>query len=233
MPSTLVARNVSCSRVSGAETEQILDLNVAFEPATLNLLLGPAQGGKALLLRLLGLLAEPSRGSIEALQQSTEGWSETERREFRNRHFGFVFESPFLLPSFSVVENIAMPFFKLTNADPQTARDRTREVLRFTGLGQCEEIEADKLPLPLQLRVSLARALVSGPSAILIENLDRFLREEELVCFLELLASVRHTYGCCLIVTGTARDLAPFANRALEISDGRITRDWNPGGLLS
>lgn len=233
MPPTLVARNISCSRVCGAETEQIVDLSVAFEPATLNLLFGPEHGGKALLLRVLGLLQEPSRGEVTVLKQSTDGWDETQRREFRNRHFGFVFQSPFLLPSFTVVENIAMPLLKLTGAGPEQARQLTRGLLALTGLTPCEQIEADRLPLALQLRVAVARALAVKPAVIFVENLDSFLRNEELISFLELLAAVRQRFQCCLIATASSRELAPYANRAIEIADGRIARDWNPGGLLA
>jgi len=233
MPPTLIARNISCSRVSGAETEEIVDLSVAFEPATLNLLFGPAHGGKALLLRVLGLLTEPSRGEVTILKQPTGGWDESRRREFRNRHLGFVFESPFLLPSFTVVENIAMPLLKLTGAPPEQARKATRSVLGLTGLTPCENIEADRLPLPLQLRVAVARALVIKPAVVFLENLDSLLRDEELISFLELLSVIRQQFRCCLIATAKSRELAPYANRALEIANGRIARDWNPDSLLA
>ncbi len=212
---------------------QVLEATAAFERATLNLIFGNKGSGKNLLLRLLGLMEKPDRGEIVLLGKSTRDWPDTERTEVRSRHFGFVFESPFLLPSFNVVENIAMPLFKLTGATPETAREHTTRVLEFAGLQHCSEASVEALPLWAQLRVSLARALITEPMALFVENLDTALRDDELINFLELLAAARRVFGCCIVVTAACRDLAAFGNRALEIEEGRIVRDWTPGGLLS
>lgn len=233
MLSPLSARNITSSRVCGAQATHILNTTVAFEDATLNLLIGPQRSGKNLLLRTLGLIDQPDRGEVEVFGRSTKAWSPRERMEIRSRHFGFVFESPFLLPSFSVVENVAMPFFKLSGASPDVARQRTGEALALTGISPCAEIAVEELSLQIQLRVALARAVVHRPMALFIENIDAILRNEDLITFMELLAHIRRSMGCCILATATNRDLAAFGNRALEFSGGEITRDWNPGGLLS
>lgn len=233
MQSPLSAHNITSSRVCGAEATHLLNTTVAFEDASLNLLIGPRRSGKNLLLRTLGLMDRPDRGEVSVLGRSTKEWGDHERMEIRSRHFGFVFESPFLLPSFSVVENVAMPFFKLTGASPDVARERTAEALALTGLTECSEMVAEELPMHIQLRVALARAVVHRPMALFLENIDTLLRNDELITFMELLAHIRRTMGCCILATATNRDLASFSNRALEFSGGEITRDWSPGGLLS
>jgi predicted ABC-type transport system involved in lysophospholipase L1 biosynthesis ATPase subunit len=232
-PTALAAHDASCSRADGGDMVQVLGASVAFEPTSLNLIFGNKESGKNLLLRMLGLMEKPDRGEIVVFGKPTRDWPDAERTEVRSRHFGFVFESPFLLPSFNVVENIAMPLFKLTGATPESAREQTSRVLTFTGLQQCAEASVETLPPWAQLRVSLARALITSPMALFIENLDSILRDDELVHFLELLAAVRRDFGCCIIATAACRDLAAFGGRALELSEGRIVRDWIPGGLLS
>ncbi len=229
----LEARNVNCSRAIGAETTQLLDATVAFEPATLNILFGAKGCGKNLLLRLLGLIERPDRGEVLILGKTTQAWTEEQCTEVRSKHFGFVFEAPFLLPSFNVIENIAMPLFKLMGVPPEEAREHTTRVLDFVGMAHCAEAATETLPLWAQLRVSLARALVTTPVALFVENLDVALSDDELISFLELLATARRVFGCTVLVTATSRDLAPFGGRALEFAEGRIVRDWNPGGLLS
>ncbi len=221
------------SRTLGGETAQLHEATLAFEPATLNLLFGPRHCGKNVLLRLLGLLETPLSGEVCVLGRSTAGWSEADRTEVRSRHFGFVFESPFLLPSFNVVENVAMPYFKLTGEAPDKAREQTDRALSFVGMQECAEAAVESLSLEAQWRVSLARALVTSPLALFVENIDHTLRDDALIHFLELLSAVRRVYNCCVVVSATARDLSAFCTRAVELEAGHIIHDWQPGGLLS
>jgi lipoprotein-releasing system ATP-binding protein len=233
MEFTLAARNVSCSRTLGADITQIVHLTTGFEPASLNILLGKQGCGNNLLLRLLGLLEKPDSGEIIIQGESATAWDEMQCAEVRRRNFGFVFDAPFLLPSFNVVENVAMPLFKLAAIPPDKAQNRTDKVLDFVGMSEYAELCAAELPHWAALRVSLARALITDPAALFVENVDKELRDDELIRFLELLAAARRVYGCCILATGLCRDLASFGGRALEFEEGRVIRDWSPAGLLS
>jgi len=231
MPHPLEASNVSCARGEGAQASRVVEASARFEPGTLNLLHGPKGSGRNLFLRLLGLIEAPDQGEIAVLGKSTRGWSEAERSEVRSRHFGFVFESPFLLPSFNVVENIAMPYFKLTGATPEAAREQTAKVLEFVGLGELAGQGVEVLGPEQQWRVSLARALVTEPMALFVEGIDSVLRDDALIVFLELLAAARQLFGCAVFATASSRELAAFFGRAIEFSQGRMVRDEVPGGF--
>ena len=230
---SLLARNVSCSRTLGCETEQLASVTLGFEPASLHLLFGGPGSGRNLLLRLLGLIDRPDSGEILVTGESTRDWTDARCTALRSRHFGFVFESPLLLPSFNVAENIAMPFFKLTEATPEQARVETRRVLDHVGLADYADLAVESLPFWAQQRVALARALVTHPLAVFVENIDCLARDSELISLLEQLAATRRSLGCCIIATAASRDLVHFANRAVEMAEGRVVRDWHPGGLLS
>ena len=230
---SLLARNVRCSRTSGGETERLEDVTLGFEPATLHLLFGGPGSGRNLLLRLLGLIERPDAGEILVTGESTRDWTDDQCNTLRSRYFGFVFEAPLLLPSFNVVENIAMPFFKLTEATPEQAREETRRVLDHVGMADYADSAVESLPVWAQQRVALARALVTHPQALFVENIDSLARDGELIALLELLAFTRRSLGCCIIATAGSRDLVHFANRAVEMAAGRVVRDWHPGGLLS
>jgi len=229
----LAARNVSCSRTIGSIPSRVLEVTAQFEPGTMTVLFGQPGCGKNLLLRLLALMETPDRGEVEVLGESTRQWDETRRSEVRSRHFGFVFEAPFLLPSFTVIENIAMPLFKLTGVLPEEAREHTDHVLGFVDMLQCADCPPDRLPLWAQLRISLARALVIKPIAVFVENIDTVLRDDELISFLNLLTKARRTFGCCLLLTTTSRELVSYGTRAIEMADGIMVRDWAPKGLFS
>lgn len=230
---TLQACNVSCTRNCGSETEMLDGVTLGFEPASLHLLFGGPGSGRNLLLRLLGLIERPDSGEIVVTGTSTRNWTEAQCTEMRSRHFGFVFEAPLLLPSFNVAENIAMPFFKLTQATPEQAREETHRVLAHVGMADYADAAVEALPLWAQQRVAIARALMMHPQAVFVENLDTLARDGDLIALLDLLSATRRTLGCCVIATAASRDLIHFCNRAVEMAEGRVVRDWHPGGLLS
>ncbi len=230
---SLTARNVSCSKVIGTRTLQIADIHLAFTPETLNILTGDSQSGKDLLFKVLSLIEPPDSGEIMLAGESTLSWSETKRAEIRSVNFGFVFEAPFLLPSFNVLENIAMPLFKLTGIAPEEARIHTERMLGFVGLADSAEYSPEQLPPWAQLRIALARALVIQPVALFVENLEKILRHNELLLFLELLGVARKAFGCCVIVSTGFDELAAYGTHAVELAEGRIVRNWKPGGVIS
>jgi ABC-type lipoprotein export system ATPase subunit len=228
---TLSALNLTGSHETGSE--RICEVTLGFEPASLNLLYGSHGSGCNLLMRYLGLMARPGSGEVFLTGESTHGWTDAKCIEARSRHFGFVFETPLLIPSFNVAENVAMPFFKLTQASPDLAREATGRVLDHVGLSAAAEETVDSLPLWAQQRVALARALVTRPQALFVESIDGLFRDGELIEILELLAATRRTLGCCIIATATHSDVAHFATRAIERAEGRVVRDRQPGGFLS
>ena len=228
---TLSALNLSGSHEHGGE--RLCDVSLGFEAASLNLLYGPHGSGCNLLLRYLGLMARPGSGEVFLTGQSTHGWTDAQCIEARSRHFGFVFETPLLIPSFNVAENVAMPFFKLTQASPELAREATGRVLEHVGMASAAEEKVDALPLWARQRVALARALVTRPQALFVENIDALFRDGELISILELLSNTRRTLGCCIIATAAHADVAHFATRAVEMAGGQVVRDWQPGGFLS
>jgi lipoprotein-releasing system ATP-binding protein len=134
---------------------------------------------------LLGLLEAPDSGEVWFEGQPTAQMTDDSRAALRTRKCGYVFASPFLLSAFTVLENIAMPIFKVCQLNPEQARDRTEDLMEFTGLGDLAS--AHEVPQPLRHRVALARALASQPTALFVENLDTLLPDSELEPFRDLL----------------------------------------------
>jgi ABC-type lipoprotein export system ATPase subunit len=227
----LLAQNL-CDSCPG-DFEPLAGVTVGFEAASFNLLFGGTGSGRNRLLRLLGLMERPQEGEIVIDGKSTRDWTGPECAEFRSRHFGFLFETPLLIPNFNVAENIAMPLFKLTEANAEQARQETQRVLAHVGLPDEGESTIESLPLWAQQRVALARALVIRPRAILVENLDTFSRDGELIALLDLLSATRQKMECCIIATATHRDLSRFAQRVIEMKNGRMVGDTIPGGPFS
>ena len=116
---------------TGQDGETVCGLDASFAPGRFHVLRGPDGCGKNLLLRWLGLLQPPEAGEVLVQGSATRALSEEARAELRTQRFGFVFAAPFLLTSFSVIENVAMPLFKVSQVTPEEARRRTEALLGF------------------------------------------------------------------------------------------------------
>ncbi len=227
----LSAIDLCCAR--GGSLGAVQGVSAAFYGPGITLLTGSPGSGHHLLLRLLCLMEAPESGEIALLGEPTGGWSEAQRADARNRHFGFLFHSPFLLPSFNVVENVAMPYFKLRDAAPEEAQQPMREVLELVGLEAWAEEEVETLSLEMQHRAALARALITRPEVIVIEAVDRLLRDAPLIAFLELLAEARDRFGVLFLLSTDTAALAGFADRVIGLEAGGIVHDRAPKRFFS
>lgn len=201
------------------------DVSLAIGAKTLNLFCGGEGCGKNLLLRLIGLFEAPENGGIFFHGDPVQRLSDDARAELRSRHYGFLFAQPYLLPSFAVVENVAMPLFKISGVGTDEARTRTRALLEFTGMGDFAEAAVDQLTLAQQHRVSLARALVNQPEILIVENVDDAMAGDELSHFVGLIRRAVGEFGVTVLMTANEKNLAKFADRVIEFADGSIFHD--------
>ena len=208
------------SRDAGAVA--LRGVTVAFRERTLNLVVGAQGSGKGLLLRMLGLLEPPDEGDVLYRKTPTRSLPEPDRTALRNRHFGFLFAEPYLLPSFSVVENVAMPFFRISSVDSDEAQKRTRTLLDFVGLADREQWAVADLSRAEQQRVSLARALINQPEILMVEAIDRGSEGGELTAFCGTLRRAIEEFGTTVIVTLSNAALAGAMDCNFEMAQGAL-----------
>ncbi len=131
---------------------------------------GPSGSGKSSLLYLLGLLDRPTSGTLLIGGRDTAPMTEIERAETRLAMLGFVFQFHFLLPEFTVRENVEIPMRKLGRLSREEMRKRAADILVALGL----EWHLDKLPDQLsggqRQRVAVARALANDPPVVLADE---------------------------------------------------------------
>lgn len=217
--SPLELDGVSCAP---AGAPALRGISLVFAPGTLTVLQGD---GKNLLLRLLGLLETPDAGDVLLNGAGTRHLAAGVRDALRNRHFGFLFAQPFLLPAFTAIENVAMPLFKISGIDSDEARPRVHALLDFVGATAFAHTPVGQLPLADQHRVALARALANEPDFLIAENIDAAFPDGDLPHFAKLLRRAVVEQGVTVIASTATQEFMPVADRVIEIGDGCVRRD--------
>jgi NitT/TauT family transport system ATP-binding protein len=180
-------------------------------------LLGPSGCGKSTLLRLVAGLIQPSEGSVEVLGTTAEAAR-------RRRSIGFVFQDAALLPWRTALENVALPIEVSQKGAHQRVR-RCEEMLEFMGLGARRYAYPHELSGGMRQRVSIARALVSNPKILLMDEpfaaLDEITRDR---LNEELRRIWKETGVTILFVTHGVYEAAYLGQRVLVLAanPGRI-----------
>jgi putative ABC transport system ATP-binding protein len=188
-------------------------------------IMGPSGCGKSTLLNLLGALDRPTSGEIYYQGAALSSMPHLDR--FRSQQVGFIFQSFFLIPTLSAVENVQIPMFegKLRAAQRQ---ERAAGLLRAVGMAERMRHLPPQLSGGERQRVAIARALANEPSVLLADeptgNLDSKTSEE----ILELFERLHRDEGMTMILITHAPEVAERAGRILRMQDGRVKSDTRP-----
>ena len=182
-------------------------------------IVGESGSGKSTLLNMIGMIDRPTEGRI-FLNRYYDEMDEKEKAGFRNRELGYVFQSFFIEPGYSVFKNVELPLL-IQGVSKAERRKRAEEALDRVGLRKRINNRAADLSGGERQRVSIARALVTEPSLLLADepcgNLDSVNTEEVLRLFEEL----NRSGTTILLVTHSAAE-AERAGRIVRLRDGRV-----------
>jgi lipoprotein-releasing system ATP-binding protein len=186
-------------------------------------LVGASGAGKSTFLHVLGTLDAPVAGSLHFDGTSVFELSDAALARFRNRTIGFVFQSHFLLPEFTALENVAMPAL-VQRVDRAVALGEARTLLERVGLGARLDHRPGELSGGEAQRVALARALVLQPALLLADeptgNLDPATGEG----IPQLLREVNRDLGITMVVVTHNEVLARSMPRQLRLQAGKVLR---------
>jgi len=181
---------------------------------------GPSGSGKSTLLHILGLLDRPSGGRYRLDGEDVAGLPDDRLSELRNRTLGFLFQSFYLVPYISTLDNVMLP--GLYGPTPtRELRRRAGELLVQVGLGDRLNFRPGQLSGGQQQRAALARALVNDPRLLLADEPTGQLDSATSAEILELLDTI-HSQGRTLILVTHDPETAARAERRIVLHDGRI-----------
>jgi lipoprotein-releasing system ATP-binding protein len=222
MGALLEARGLAKSYASGPRTLAVVaGVDLAVGAGETVAVVGPSGAGKSTLLHLLGGIDRPDAGEILFEGAPLSRRTPAQLARYRNTEVGFVFQSHFLMPDFTALENVGMPLL-VGGVRPAPAARRAAELLALVGLAERAHHRPGELSGGEQQRVAIARAVARGPRLLLADeptgNLDR---ETGLAVF-ELLLRLNREQGLTLVMVTHNEDLARALGRTLRIESGRI-----------
>jgi lipoprotein-releasing system ATP-binding protein len=203
----------------------VQDINLAIMPREFMAITGPSGSGKSSLLYLLGLLDLPTSGDVLIDGRSTTAMTEVERAEVRLTRLGFVFQFHFLLPEFSITENVALPMRALGKLPPRAITARAEELLASFGLGDHRHKTPDQLSGGQRQRVAVARALANDPPVILADEPTGSLDSVSTAQVFGILRDLVALRGKTVVAVTHDLNLASQMHRQVRIIDGRLAKD--------
>jgi putative ABC transport system ATP-binding protein len=216
--------NVELADVCKSYARQVVldraSLSVA--PGEFVVVMGRSGSGKSTLLKLVGGLDTPDSGSIRHGGRELGAMNDSERTRFRRQTLGFVFQFFNLIPTLTVAENILFPL-ALNGYSRADAGQRLQELIDELGLGTSGSRFPEELSGGEQQRVAIARALAHRPSLIVADEPTGNLDLETAEQVMQLLTASCRDRGTTLIMATHSREAASFADRIIEIRQGRLT----------
>lgn len=187
-------------------------------------ILGTSGSGKTTLLHILAGLERPTRG--EVIVRGTTVLSKMKEKDmalFRRKFMGFIFQSYNLLPTMTALENVSMPLI-FDGVGQKERNKRARDLLGQLGLKQRILHKPTEMSGGQQQRVSIARALISNPKILFCDeptgNLDTKTTKE----IMDILKEKVTETGVTLVMVTHDLELVPYADRAVYMVDGKITK---------
>ena len=202
------------------ETVALNRVNLTIGKGEFVSIMGPSGCGKSTLLSLIGLLDEPTSGTIELDGRAVNSYSDKEVAALRNSKIGFVFQSYHLINDLSVLDNVELPLLYRPGVSSKERRQRAMAALDKVGLSARTGHFPGQLSGGQRQRVAIARALVGQPELILADeptgNLDSVMGEE----IMDLLLELNRRDGVTIVMVTHDEQQALKTERLVRFFDG-------------
>jgi putative ABC transport system ATP-binding protein len=220
MSTLLKLKKVNLKYQTDKESIKVLkDIDLTTKKKDTISIVGESGSGKTSLIMLIGGLEKATSGKIFFQDQEITAFSEDEVSEIRRKHIGIVFQSFYLIPNYTAVENVALTLElnKLKNPEKQA-----KELLDRFGLKNRFNNLPSQLSGGEQQRVAIARAIAMKPELILADEPTGNLDTENSIMISDILFKYVKDEGSSLIMVTHDPKLADKAKRKIKIKDGKI-----------
>ena len=225
MDNIVELRNITKIYGDKIKTQVLFDLNLTIEKGSFNSIIGQSGSGKSTLLNILGTLDRPTVGEIVINGVNTKSMNPNQLAKLRNETLGFIFQFHYLLPEFTALENVLMPYRIMGKKIDDQVMNRANELIDLVGLSKVKNNLATQMSGGQQQRTAIARSLMNNPAIILADeptgNLDSDTTEQ----IYELMRTINKKYNTTFIIITHDQHVAEKTDRIIEIKDGKILMD--------
>lgn len=215
------------NRVYGnkVKTQVLFDINLSIEQGEFVSIIGQSGSGKSTMLNIIGTLDTPTSGEVYINGTRTDQMSKNQLAELRNQEVGFIFQFHYLLPEFTVLENVLMPYRLSGKKVTPEILARAERLLEIVNLSKVKNNKATDLSGGQQQRGAIARALINNPKIILADeptgNLDSNTTQE----VYKLLREINKEFNTTFVIITHDNRIAEMADRVVTVKDGKIESD--------
>lgn len=206
------------------EFQALKNIDVSFLQGEFVSIIGASGSGKSTLLYVLSTLDTDYQGQILFDGEDLSRKSKNELAEIRNEKIGFVFQFHYLLPEFSVLENVSLPALKLGKYSPEEVEHRAMEKLKLLGLESQALKRANKLSGGQQQRVAIARALINEPRIIMGDEPTGNLDSKNSGIVFDIFRELKEKFNQSILVVTHDMNFANKTDRIVTLHDGEVVR---------
>ncbi len=198
------------------------DISVDVKEGEFVSVMGKSGCGKSTLLYILSTMDTDYTGKLYLNDQLITGLPSEKLAAIRNEHIGFVFQFHFLLPEFSVLDNVSLPAKKLGKKSAEAIREDALNILRLLDIEKLAEKKAYRISGGEKQRVAIARSLINSPAIIMGDEPTGNLDSKNAANVLSIFRDLATSRGLTLLIVTHDRDFARKTDRTIHMEDGRI-----------
>lgn len=207
-----------------SEIHVLKNINFSVKRNCLTSITGKSGSGKSTLLYLLSTMDTDFDGSIKINGEEIKNQNHSWLANYRNQHIGFIFQFHFLLPEFSVLDNVMLPALKLAKFSKEKIQHEAFELLRLLDVSdQCNK-RASLLSGGQQQRVAIARALINKPSLIIGDEPTGNLDSQNTEMVFELFQRLCHEHEQTILTVTHDEDFARRSDYSIHLVDGEVAK---------
>jgi lipoprotein-releasing system ATP-binding protein len=225
MSNIIETKNLSKFFYDPVKFQALKNVNINVERGEFASIIGSSGSGKSTLLYVLSTLDTDYEGDIfldgEKLSQRTKN----ELSSIRNEKIGFVFQFHYLLPEFTVLENVSLPALKLGKYSEQQITDRALEKLDMLGMKDQAYKKANKLSGGQQQRAAIARALINDPKIIYGDEPTGNLDSKNAAMVFDILHELKTNFKQTILIVTHDMDFANKTDRKIVLKDGEVIKE--------
>jgi len=227
MDNIITVNNLIKSFGTEIKTTVLHGIDFTFNKGEFTAIIGPSGSGKTTFLNIISLLDYPTSGTLTIDGQDFSDGRINNYSDFRNKNIGFIFQFHYLLPEFTCLENILIPYMIGTGRPSEKIIKNAETLMNNIGILKIKNKYPNQISGGQQQRVSIARALINEPKIIFADEPTGNLDHESGIAVLEIMSQLVYEKGTTLIMVTHDREIALKSQRIIEFIDGKVCKIIN------